>query len=48
MYVVLVNNKVVSSEKNAKKVLEEAKSKYPKTELVLKKVPEEALILLRS
>jgi len=45
MYVVLLNGKVVSSGKNAKKVLEEAKSKYPKAELVLKKVPEETLIL---
>jgi len=46
MYVVLVNNKVVSSGKNAKKVLEEAKRKHPKAELILKKVPEEEALIL--
>ena len=44
MYVVLVNDRIVSSGKNAKKVLEEARSKYPKAELILKKVPEEELL----
>ena len=46
MYVVLVNDRIVSSGKNAKKVLKEARSKYPKAELVLKKVPEEETLIL--
>jgi len=47
-YVAIVEGKIVSYGKDAKKVLEKAKKKYPKSEIILKKIPEEeeALILI--
>jgi hypothetical protein len=41
MYVALVDKKVVASGKNAKVVLDIAKTKYPTKEIVLRKIPEE-------
>lgn len=45
-YVALVDKKIVASGENAKVVLEEAKSKYPKKEIVLRKIPEEETLIL--
>jgi len=43
MYVALVDEKVVASGKNAKVVLDIAKTRYPEKEIVLRKIPEERL-----
>jgi len=47
LYVAIVDDKIVSYGKDAKKVLKKAKKKYPKSEIILKKIlEEEALILI--
>jgi len=46
LYVAIVESKIVSYGKDAKKVLEKAKKKYPKSEIVLKKIPEEEALIL--
>jgi len=45
-YIALVDEKIVASGKNAKVVLENAKAKYPKKEIVLRKIPEEETLIL--
>ena len=45
-YVAIVDKKVVTSGVNAKQVLEEARSKHPKKEVVLRKIPEEETLIL--
>ena len=45
-YVALVDKKIVASGENAKIVFEKAKSKYPKKEIVLRKIPEEETLIL--
>ena len=45
-YVAIVDKKIVFSGRNAKKVLDEAKSKYPSKRVVLRKIPEEEALIL--
>jgi hypothetical protein len=46
MYVALVDEKVVASGKNAKVVLDIAKTRYPEKEIVLREIPEEETLAL--
>ncbi len=45
-YVAIVDDNIVVSGDNAEKVLEEARSKYPKKKVVLRKIPEEETMIL--
>ena len=45
-YIALVDEKVVASGDNAEKVLNEAKSKYPNKDVILRKIPEEETLIL--
>jgi hypothetical protein len=45
-YIALVGKKIVTSGKNAKVVLDGARAKYPKKEIVLRKIPEEETLVL--
>ncbi|MEM2192218.1 MAG: DUF5678 domain-containing protein [Candidatus Hadarchaeales archaeon] len=45
-YVAIVSKKVVASGENAKLVLDRARAKYPRREIVLRKIPEEETLIL--
>jgi len=45
-YIALVDEKIVASGQNAEKVLNEARLKHPKKEIVLRKIPEEEAMIL--
>ncbi len=45
-YVALINGTVVGSGSNAKTVLDDARKKHPKEEIILMKVPEEETLIL--
>lgn len=45
-YVAIVGKKVVASGKNAKVVLDHARTKRPGKEIVLRKIPEEETLIL--
>jgi len=44
-YVAIVDDNIVASGDNAEKVLDQARSKYPKKEVVLRKIPEEETMI---
>lgn len=45
-YIAIVGKKVVASGENAKVVLDHARVKHPKKEVVLRKIPEEETLIL--
>ncbi len=45
-YIALIDKKIVGSGKNAKLVLDNTRAKYPKKEIVLRKIPEDETLIL--
>jgi len=45
-YVAIIDNRIIASGENAKLLLESVKAKYPKKEVVLRKIPEEETLIL--
>ena len=45
-YIALIDKKIVGSGKNAKLILDHIKARYPKKEIVLRKIPEEETLIL--
>jgi len=44
-WVILLNENIIASGNDVKKILEEAKEKYPSSKFVLAKVPEEGTLI---